>query len=227
MHRLGGFGISGIRQAQEEKESFQRHGEQLASEQLAQVLHQADELRENLLRFAKKHGAAIQQNPEFASRFISLCQRMDIVVPLTNQSREELHNSFLVRLYSVLISLQSASGGLISWDVLVDRLGDATEIEKSLSELKIFGGEFKVLCIHGSRYVQTVHSQFSNDTKEAIAIAKENHGFVTIEILQRKTGWSAARCVGCANRLIAHEIVWIDGQSEPVSYWFPLFAEHF
>jgi predicted metal-dependent hydrolase len=105
-------------------------------------------------------------------------------------------------------------------------INDIEQAIKSVSELKC---GFQIVKIKDSKAVVTVPMEKSAKSDEIIEIASENGGWIGYSIAYNKKGMSKLEFEDAINKLVEHEVCWIDEQNfiknqtknDDIIYWFP------
>jgi hypothetical protein len=144
---------------------------------------------------------------------------------------------FYYNLAIQIITIAMTKGPLIEINVLRNILiknmkstditiNDIEQAIKSVSELKC---GFQIVKIKDSKAVVTVPMEKSAKSDEIIEIASENGGWIGYSIAYNKKGMSKLEFEDAINKLVEHEVCWIDEQNfiknqtknDDIIYWFP------
>uniref|UniRef100_A0A0A9YAV4 Vacuolar-sorting protein SNF8 n=1 Tax=Lygus hesperus TaxID=30085 RepID=A0A0A9YAV4_LYGHE len=71
-------GIVGLRQKQETQQRYAELGEKLTNEEEANITHQLEIFRKNMIEFASKHRDRINKNPYYRAQFHHLCRKVGV-----------------------------------------------------------------------------------------------------------------------------------------------------
>lgn len=129
------------------------------------------------------------------------------------------------------INLKNRTGGLSSLDDVRQYLKSNTaigkkneisddDISRAVEKLVVLGNGFKIVIIKGTKYLLSVPMELNTDHDEVFSMAEEK-GFVSMEMITRRLGWTSLRFEVIINKLLREGIVWVDNYNGSSLYYFP------
>lgn len=133
-----------------------------------------------------------------------------------------------VKIVEACFKLREQTGGLVDLQTIKQRIGagqKAAEVEdddiiKAIDTLKPLGSGFKVIRAGKHLLVQSVPRELSTDTTALIDLASAS-GHLDVPYVMERLRWTEERTGNAINALLSEGLVWIDEQSDPISYWVP------
>ena len=211
----------------------------IAEEQTKSLTEQLQSFSNNLELFANKYKDEIKYNSDFREKFYTMCIEIgvDPLASISLWSKNLNLAEFYYNLAIQIITIAMTKGPLIEINVLRNILiknmkstditiNDIEQAIKSVSELKC---GFQIVKIKDSKAVVTVPMEKSAKSDEIIEIASENGGWIGYSIAYNKKGMSKLEFEDAINKLVEHEVCWIDEQNfiknqtknDDIIYWFP------
>jgi len=244
MHRLGGAGIAAFERQQQSQRSFATLSNELSQAQVDHLHAQLAQFRTALAHYASTHRDAIRKDPTFRRAFQQMCSSIG-VDPLAGPRRGGWWAEMLglgdwqyelgVQIVDVCVSTRERNGGLIEMGELVRLVsklrgvsgGEITEddVIRSIKTLKPLGAGYEVIDVGGGRkMVRSVMKELDADQAVVLAIAQEEGGRVSEDMLVARRGWTRERAsAALQNMLLRDGLCWLDEQDEfsGVAYWIP------
>eukprot|EP00842_Homolaphlyctis_polyrhiza_P005784 jgi/Hompol1/6206/HPOL_004876-RA len=230
-----GIGIHGLQQQQRTKDEFQRAGEALASQQLAQMQTLLATFKSNLETFAANHKNEIKRDPTFRMHFQRMCSNVG-VDPLASTKGfwsdilgfGDFYYELAVQIAEVCLATRDRNGGLI--DLLdlklqVERMRGRNaqpisedDLIRSIKTLKPLGNGFDVISVGNRTMVQSVPRELNIDFSTAIKLA-ESKGYIHVDMLKDELAWEHERANKVLENLVRDGVCWVDTQTYPHAYW--------
>lgn len=244
MRRLGGVGIAAFDRQQLSQRSFAELSSELSQAQVDALHAQLDQFRNALIRFASTHRDSIRRDPTFRHAFQQMCAKIG-VDPLAGPRKGGWWAEILnlgdwqyelgVQVVDICVSTRERNGGLIAMDELVRMVsklrglagGVVTEedVIRSIKTLKPLGAGYEIIDVGGGKkMVRSIPKQLDEDQAIVLAIAHQEGGRVSVEMLQSRRGWTEERATKVLENMLLHDgICWVDEQDETsgVAYWVP------
>lgn len=245
MHRLGGVGIAAFDRQQQSKRSFAELSSELSQAQVDLLHAQLAQFRTALAHYASTHRDRIREEPSFRHAFQQMCTTIG-VDPLAGPRKGGWWAEMLglgdwqyelgVQIVDVCISTRERNGGLIEMGELIRLVsklrgvagGDVItedDVMRSIRTLKPLCAGYEVIDVGGGKkMVRSVPKELDADQAAVLAVAQENGGRVTEQVLISRRGWAVDRArAALSNMLLRDGLCWIDEQDETdgVSYWVP------
>ncbi|KAJ3116198.1 Vacuolar protein sorting-associated protein SNF8 [Physocladia obscura] len=245
MRRTGG--ISGIQAAALSKARFDRKGDELSAERVAQLTAQLGVFKQQLTAFAAAHSADIRRDPRFRARFHSMCAAIggfwaellgvsDFYYELAVQIAGTIntyHISILlkrtdVRNIEICIATRDRNGGLIEFSELkrlldLSRIANSQQISdddiiQAINSIACLGNGFEIVSYGSHKLVQSIPRELNKDYDIVLALAQHD-SFVTFDSVTQNLGWDPSRVHSVLTKLQQDGICWIDSQASPPQYW--------
>lgn len=244
MHRLGGVGIAAFERQQQSQRSFAELSTTLSQNQVNQLHEQLAQFRGALVRFASTHRDSIRRDPNFRHAFQQMCASIG-VDPLAGPRKGGWWAEVLglgdwqyelgVQIVDVCVSKRERNGGLIEMEELIRLVtklrgvagGSITgdDIVRSIKTLKPLGAGYEVIDVGGGKkMVRSVVKELDEDQAIVLAVAQEEGGRVSEEMLMARRGWTQDRAkAALENMLLRDGLCWLDEQDEinGIAYWIP------
>ena len=232
------FGMQQIAKNMKKKEG-NAQTKKVAEEQMKSLTEQLQSFSNNLEQFAKTYKDEIKYNADFREKFYTMCIEIgvDPLASISLWSKNLNLTEFYYNLAIQIITISMTKGPLIEINVLRTLLiknmkstditiNDIEQAIKSVSELKC---GFQIVNIKNSKAVVTIPMEKSAKSDEIIEIASENGGWIGYSVAYNKKGMSKLEFEDAINKLVEHEICWIDEQNfiknqtknDDIIYWFP------
>jgi len=229
---------------QQSQRSFAELSSQLNQGQVELLHAQLAQFRTALLHFATTHRDSIKKDPNFRHAFQQMCATIG-VDPLAGPRKGGWWAEILglgdwqyelgVQIVDVCVSTRERNGGLIEMDELVRLVtklrgmagGAITEddVTQSIKTLKPLGAGYEVIDVGGGKkMIRSVAKQLDEDQTVVLAIAQQESGRVSEELLISRRNWTRERAkAALENMLLRDGLCWIDEQDEVdgVAYWIP------
>ncbi|EKM57747.1 uncharacterized protein PHACADRAFT_170958 [Phanerochaete carnosa HHB-10118-sp] len=242
MHRLGGVGLAAFERQQQSQRSFAELSNELSKAQVEHLHAQMDHFRSALVRFATTHRDKIRKDPAFRHAFQRMCASIG-VDPLAGPRKGGWWAEVLnlgdwqyelgVQIVDVCVSTRERNGGLIEMGELVRLVGRLRAVEegtiteedviRSIKTLKPLGAGYEVIDVgRGRKMVRSVVKELDGDQAVVLAIAQDEGGRVSEELLIARRGWAVERArAALENMLLRDGLCWLDEQDESGSpaYW--------
>lgn len=244
MHRLGGVGLAAFERQKQHERSFAELSTEISQGQV-DVLHaQLAQFRSALAHYASTHRDSIRNDPQFRHAFQRMCTSIG-VDPLAGPRKGGWWAEMLnlgdwqyelgVQIVDVCVSTRERNGGLIEMSELVRLVsklrgvggGVITEddVVRSIKTLKPLGAGYEVIDVDGGKkMVRSIPKELDADQAVVLAIAQEEGGRVSEDLLVRRRGWTRERArAELENMLLRDGMCWLDEQDEEwgVAYWVP------
>lgn len=247
MHRLGGVGLAAFDRQRESQRSFAQLSTALSKTQIDNLHSQLNQFRTSLLHFASTHREDIRNDPVFRHEFQQMCLSIG-VDPLAGPRKGGWWAEMLglgdwqyelgVQIVDICVSTRERNGGLIELSELVRILsklrgvGGGTiseeDVIRSIKTLQPLGAGYHIVDV-GRKMVCSVMKELDVDQGILLAVAQEEGGRITEDILVQKRGWTRERTTtALQNMLMRDGLCWVDNQDEEcgIAYWVPS-AMHF
>ena len=233
------FGMQRMAKNMKKKEEASVQTRKIAEEQTKSLTEQLTNFSKNLELFANKYKDEIKYNADFREKFYTMCIEIgvDPLASISLWSKNLNLAEFYYNLAIQIITISMTKGPLIEINTLRNILiknmkstditiNDIEQAIKSVSELKC---GFQIVNIKNSKAVVTVPMEKSAKSDEIIEIASENGGWIGYTIAYNKKGMSKLEFEDAINKLVEHEVCWIDEQNfiknqtknDDIIYWFP------
>ncbi|PSS37465.1 hypothetical protein PHLCEN_2v672 [Hermanssonia centrifuga] len=243
MHRLGGVGMAAFGRQQQSHLYFAKLSSDLSEIQVGHLHSQLDQFRKALLGFASTHRESIRKDPAFRHAFQRMCSTIG-VDPLAGPRKGGWWAEMLnlgdwqyelgVQIVDVCVSTRERNGGLIEMGELVRLVSKLRAVEEgviteddvvgSIKTLKPLGAGYEVIHVGGKKMVRSVVKELDEDQAIVLAIAQEEGGRVSEQLLISRRGWATDRArAALENMLLRDGLCWLDEQDETggVAYWVP------
>ncbi|CAL1698858.1 unnamed protein product [Somion occarium] len=244
MHRLGGVGLAAFDRQQLSQRSFAELSSELSQAQVDLLHAQLDQFRTALVRFASTHRDSIRRDPNFRHAFQQMCAKIG-VDPLAGPRKGGWWAEILnlgdwqyelgVQIVDVCVSTRERNGGLIEMGELVRLVSKLRgvaggviaedDVIRSIKTLKPLGAGYEVIDVgSGKKMVRSVPMQLDEDQAVVLAIANQEGGRVSEQLLVSRKAWMPERAkAALENMLLRDGLCWLDDQDEVngVAYWVP------
>ncbi|PCH35145.1 winged helix DNA-binding domain-containing protein [Wolfiporia cocos MD-104 SS10] len=243
MNRLGGVGLAAFDRQKLHERSFAELSTEISQGQVDLLHSQLAQFRSALSHFASTHRDSIRSDPQFRHAFQRMCTSIG-VDPLAGPRKggwwAEMLNlgdwqyELSVQIVDVCVSTRERNGGLIDMGELVRLVsklrgvsgGAITEDDliRSIKTLKPLGAGYEVIDVGGKKMVRSVPKELDADQAVVLAVAQDEGGRVSDELLVKRRGWTHERArAALENMLLRDGLCWLDDQDEEygVSYWVP------
>ena len=242
MHRHGGVGLAAFDRQEQSNRSFAQLSSALSQAQVDHLQSQLNQFRTALARFASAHRESIKSDPSFRHAFQQMCSSIG-VDPLAGPRKGGWWAEMLglsdwqyelgVQIVDVCVSTRERNGGLIEMSELVRLVsklrgvrGVITEDDmiRSIKTLQPLGAGYQVVEIGGCKMVRSVVKELDEDLSVALAIAQEEGGRISEDILMHQKGWTLERCKAALENMVFRDgLCWVDDQDEDCgrAYWVP------
>lgn len=138
-------------------------------------------------------------------------QIVDVCVSTRERNGGLIEMGELVRLVS---KLRGVAGGVVTEDDMI----------QSIKTLRPLGAGYEVLDVgNGRKMVRSVPKELDEDQAVVLAIAQEEGGRVSEDLLKSRRKWTPERArAALENMLLRDGLCWLDEQDEQgVAYWVP------
>ncbi|KAI0918496.1 hypothetical protein AcW1_009624 [Taiwanofungus camphoratus] len=244
MHRLGGVGLAAFERQQQHQRSFAELSSEISRGQVDHLHAQLAQFRSALAHYAATHRDSIRNDPSFRLAFQRMCASIG-VDPLAGPRKGGWWAEMLgmgdwqyelgVQIVDVCVSTRERNGGLIEMSELVRLVSKLRgvgggvimedDVMRSIKTLKPLGAGYEVIDVGGGKkMVRSVPKQLDADQAVVLAIAQEEGGRVSDEVLVARRGWTHKRArAALDNMLLRDGLCWLDEQDEVhgVAYWIP------
>ena len=242
MHRLGGVGIAAFERQQQSQASFAKLSSDISQAQVEHLHSQLAQFRTALVRFASDHRESIRKDPSFRLAFQRMCSAIG-VDPLAGPRKGGWWAEVLnlgdwqyelgVQIVDVCVSTRERNGGLIEMGELVRLVSRLRAVDEgviteedvvgSIKTLKPLGAGYEVLEVGGKKMVRSVVKELDDDQAIVLAIAQDEGGKVSEQLLVIRRGWAVERArAALENMLLRDGLCWLDEQDQGgVAYWVP------
>eukprot|EP00127_Corallochytrium_limacisporum_P003802 Clim_evm16s153 gene=Clim_evmTU16s153 len=235
-------GLAGLQNRRVQKDRFVAEGTELQEAKMENMKTQLESFRGNLETFAIKYQKKIANNPEFRRYFQQLCNTIG-VDPLASSKGYwsnllgvgEFYYTLGIQVAEVCLVTRTRNGGLIDINELQRRVVEkrgkkadpvtVDDIVDSVKKLGKLGGGYTIFKAGGRKILQSVPLELNLDHSQALAIADDNGGFITMNLLEERLQWDKDRCETSIQQLMQEGILWVDQQAEPHQFWVPAFVE--
>lgn len=233
-------GFAALEDRQEKQLKYSTIGSEiqlLASEELNDKIEQ---LRRQLLEFARVHKHQICANRTFQTKFARICGRLG-VDPLThiltadNKSSwynildshsSDYHSWLAVRIVEICRATREDNGGILALSQLQSLLKadesygvSLEDVAKSLKLLEVLGPGLTIETLpNGSQFIRSIPEELKSDQADVLA-ACEALGYVDVRLLSDNFKWPSERIVDTLRKMVESGLLWIDTQSEEPTYW--------
>jgi len=222
---------------------FTKKAEEIKTVSLNSAMEKQLEIK--LTQFAKTHHKAIQNDPAFRHKFLSMCAPLG-VDPLTTKksfwsflNMGDFYHELAVKVAEVCYAYRTRNGGIMSLkevqSVLVRRgtkFGfnkEKTSVEKynqediiiAISKLSQLGSGFRTVKVGSSMMVVSVPTELDNDHVQVIQMAQNTGDGISTDQVVQMTGWDDDRVQRALDLLLAEGMAWLDLHNGIEYYWFP------
>ncbi|TFK26407.1 winged helix DNA-binding domain-containing protein [Coprinopsis marcescibilis] len=241
MHRRG-VGLAAFDRKDQAKR-FAELSSAISQSQISHLNSQLDQFRTALTHFASTHRDKIKSDPSFRHAFQQMCTSIG-VDPLAGPRKGGWWAELLglgdwqyelgVQIVDVCVSTRERNGGLIEMSELIRLVSKLRGVEggsiseddvvRSIKTLQPLGAGYKVVDIGGTRMVRSVVKELDEDQTIILAIAQDEGGRVTVEMLIQRKGWLGERArTALEHMLLQDGLCWLDDQDEESgrAYWIP------
>ena len=242
MHRLGGVGLAAFDRREQSQRSFSALSSELSASQVTALHSQLAQFRTALKTFASTHRESIRSDPAFRHKFQRMCASIG-VDPLAGPRKGGWWAEMLglgdwqyelgVQIVDICVMTRERNGGVIEMGELIRLLsklrgvggGVITEddVIRSIKTLNPLGAGYEVVEVGGGRkMVRNVVKELDADQAVVLAVAQDEGGRVTEEVLATRKGWTRERATAALeNMLLRDGLCWLDQQDELSgrAYW--------
>lgn len=241
-----GVGIAGLQKQQRKDAHLRRAGEDLSTQNAAELREQLETLREKIELFATQHREDINRDPKFRAQFNSMCSTIG-VDPLQSSKGfwaqllgvGDFYFELAVQAADVCMRTRADNGGLMALSDLHRRLEavraasargsphssstqvvSADDVRCALGQLRQLGGGYNLVQLGGAEYVHSVPTELSRDHNAVLEVALPT-AFVTRAQLVDQLSWTPGRADDALAALMREGIMWIDSQTGDCehAYW--------
>jgi ESCRT-II complex subunit VPS22 len=236
-----GMGMAGLQQQRQLQATAEKTGARLDAERMEHVQSQLAVFRSQLERFASKHRADINRDPEFRRQFVKMCRSIGIDPLASNKGfwaetlgMGDFYYELAVQVVDVCLATRGTNGGLIAMPTLLQRLRairkgteiSEDDVKRAIRKLSHLGGGYQIVAAGGERYVVSVPAALTTDNTQALqaAAARGSGGAITQSQLAAACGWEPDRARRALHALAKEGMAWVDGQGAPgdgLAYYFP------
>ncbi len=239
------MGIKDIERKIKIRSAMEKKDAELLLKDINNMMEQVKELKEHLKKLEKKWGKEIKKNKEYYQQIIEIRRSLGLPEEIgVYEWKEkasikekifggEFYDQLGIELLEIGKKLSSETGGIMSLAELMIRINKArpgkvvgaTDISKALDSLvksKVIP-PIKTLS-NGVKIVEFIPANLTEDHEVVLNLASR-HGYITIEDLILKTGWSLERANRVLQELVEKGIAIKDTEyMEGTKYWFPGFV---
>ena len=94
------------------------------------------------------------------------------------------------------------------------------DIVRAVEMLEPLKGGFSIVMIGNKRVIRSVPKELSKD-QSVVLEELQSSPYVTVALVQAKTGWDEARAVTVLEDLVSNSMVWICHEETGIQYWAP------
>jgi len=221
---------------------FTKKAEEIKTVSLQSALDTVKQLEIKLTKFAQTHHKAIQTDPAFRHKFLSMCAPLG-VDPLTTKksfwsflNMGDFYHELAVKVAEVCYAYRSRNGGIMSikevQGVLVGRgtkfrLNEVVskyneqDIIVAIGKLQKLGSGFRTVTVGNSIMVVSVPTELDNDHVQVIQLAQDVAEGITVDMVGEMTGWNEDRVKRALDLLLAEGMAWLDLYDGKEFFWFP------
>jgi ESCRT-II complex subunit VPS22 len=234
-----GLGAGGLAGRQAVLERAHDVGERLAAQHRQQMVDKSELFKARLEEFARKHKTEIVKNPDFRSKFNSMCSAIGVDPLASNKGMwgalgmGDFYYELGIQMIQVCMERRAQSGGLDSASDVLQALRtrrgpraqpiDMEDMERAVKNLKALGRSLEVVCLKGKdKMIQSVPFELSHDHTRALEHAAAT-AYTSVPALQEALGWHEARAAAAVDFLVSEGMAWVDnlnGKAWP-DIWFP------
>ncbi|CCF56487.1 hypothetical protein KAFR_0B01880 [Kazachstania africana CBS 2517] len=186
-----------------------------------------------LVEFSKKHNAELQKNPNFRSKFLSMCSKIG-VDPLNLYDKDtHLFNvdDFYYEICCKIVKFtRILNSGIISFKELLNKIQiesqntniNLHDIEKAINMLLTLDSGFEIITLkQNKKFLKFLPIELTVDQFKILEICSIL-GYASISLLKANLSWKSMRCKAILNEMVANGLLWIDDQdSNELLYWDP------
>uniref|UniRef100_A0A7S4HBP0 Vacuolar-sorting protein SNF8 n=2 Tax=Guillardia theta TaxID=55529 RepID=A0A7S4HBP0_GUITH len=203
------------------------------------MMEKCSVFQSKLEEFARKHKNEIIRNPDFRSKFNSMCAAIGVDPLASNKGfwgalgMGDFYYELGIQMIQVCLERRSQSGGLDSVEEVLSALRarrgpraqqiNAEDLERSVKCLKGLGKSLEIISIKGKgKVIQSVPCELSQDHTAILELASHS-GHTSVGDLISLLEWPENRAVSAVNFLLDEGMAWIDKQNDgkwPL-IWFP------
>ncbi|ERN19796.1 hypothetical protein AMTRI_Chr05g70050 [Amborella trichopoda] len=235
-------GISGLQTAAAARDQYRLLGENVAKIRTDLMKEQLSTFRSQLEEFARKHKNDIRKNPAFRSQFHEMCAKVGVDPLASNKGFwaellgiGDFYYELGVQIVEICLATRSHNGGLINLQELCSLLRQRRKAARdsiseddclrAISKLKVLGSGFEVISVGKKKLVRSVPTELNKDHNEILELAQAQ-GFVTVEEVEKRLGWSPGRATDALEVLLKEGLAMIDDghRDGKHRYWFPCVA---
>lgn len=236
--RRRGAGVAAVKNKNLAQARFRNKGEELASDQIAQLSKQMAAFQTNLEEFARKHKDEIRRDAHFRTQFQEMCASIG-VDPLASGKGfwsellgvGDFYYELGVQIIEVCMATSHRNGGLLTLEELKERLTasrgrtgpsiSVNDLLTAIKKLKVLGSGFALIPVGQSFLVQSVPGELTMDHTMVLQQAQKA-GYVTVIQLVRFLAWETTRAERALEYLVKEGLAWVDDQAgTDRQYWFP------
>ena len=239
------MGIKDIERKIKIKSAMEKKDAELLLKDISNMMQQVEELKQHLKKLEKKWGKKIKTNKEYYQQIIEIRRSLGLPEQIgVYEWKEkaglkekvfggEFYDQLGIELLEIGKKLSSETGGILSLAELMIRVNklrpgkvvganDITKALETLVKAKVIP-PIKTLP-SGVKIVEFIPANLSEDHETVLNLASRE-GYITIENLILKTGWSLERANRVLNELVEKGIAIKDTEyMEGTKYWFPGFV---
>jgi len=236
-----GSGVAGLQAAQAARATARDAGEHLQEQTRKQMTDKCSVFKDKLEQFARKHKNEIIKNPDFRSKFNTMCSSVGVDPLASNKGfwgalgMGDFYYELGVQLVQVCIEQRSRTGGIESADDVLAHLKEKRgskaqpitidDLERAVRNMKGLGKGLEILSVGGRKMIQSVPCELSRDHTALLEDAKAT-AFTSVKLLNERLGWPEQRAQAAIDFLVAEGIAWVDsqgGEEQGTLIWFPAF----
>lgn len=225
-----GVGVSAVTKKKDESKQFKAVGKIIEETKLSAVKDTLETFHLSLSEFAEKHRNKINSDPEFRHQFHAMCVSVG-VDPLSSNKGfwadvlgvGAFYFELGIIIIQICIQTRSENGGIISLQVLLDRVCEyrkrqrkvqtvsIEDMKRAVEKLSVLGSGFKLVEFRGTSketFVVSVPMELSRDHEDLMNMAQE-HGYYSLTLM-KSMGWTKERFNRATHTLMQDGMVWID-----------------
>lgn len=225
-----------------DRDAYSKLGQSISQKHADELSAQLSVFQSVVVNFAVDHSSNIRSNPEFRSKFTSICLLIGIdalelliLLELRLKKKDNYFCGLAIKIVEICHQTRDINGGLISMKELRSRMEDCNsvplkvaedDVVKALNVLNSLGEGFELLTINKKRWVRHITSSgknsISSDQQKVYELCEFMGGFVTVRLLRDNYGWDKVRLRTVIDEMIMNGFLWMDSQGpNETQYWEP------
>jgi ESCRT-II complex subunit VPS22 len=237
-------GTAGLRFRQKQRKDMQEAGKEVNRRTVEALKGQLATFKSNLEEFAAKHKDSIKKDPDFRSKFHTMCTKIG-VDPFSSKKTKwnallglgDFYYELSVQVVEACLRARDTTGGLLELQELHRRVqrrrntqadpASFDDIVRAIDGLKSLGGgaSYRIVTLGKAKYLRSVPTELSTDGNAVLALAGDRGGFFTRREAAAELGWVEERLGPALSSLAAEGLLLIDDQHDQGGkerlYWVP------